>query len=193
MTNKKANSLLAFINLWYRKLTIENRLFHWPAASPRGEQAGRKLLAKAIFLIYEKIFKINDSPQKIALGLGVGVFLGVLPGTGPIAAVIFASILRINKASALLGSLLVNTWINIVTFVFAIQIGSVIIGANWQQIYNESLVIFSNFKYSSLLKLPILKLILPILIGYLIIAFFIGFFAYISAYLILSYNKNRLH
>ncbi len=144
-----------------------------------------------IQLTYSKIFKINDSPQKIALGLGIGIFLGILPGTGPIAAVISASVLRINKASALLGSLLVNTWINIVTFVFAIKIGSAIIGVNWRQIYNKSLEIFSNFRYSSLLKLPVLKLILPTLIGYLIIAFFMGFLAYISAFLILNCNKNR--
>lgn len=140
--------------------------------------------------IYGKIFKINDSPQKIALGLGAGVFLGILPGTGPIAAVFFASILRINTASALLGCLLVNTWINIVTFVFAIKIGSAIMGANWQQIYNESLAIFSNFRLSSLLKLPILKLILPTLLGYIIIAFFMGLLVYILAFLILNYNKK---
>ncbi len=138
-----------------------------------------------------KFLEIDDSPQKIALGLGVGVFLGILPGTGPIAAVILASILRINKASALLGSLLVNTWINIVTFVFAIKIGSVIIGINWRQIYNESLVVFSNFRYNNLLKLPVLKLILPTLIGYFIIAFFMGFFAYVSAFLMLNFNKKR--
>ncbi len=142
-------------------------------------------------LIYLKIFKIDDTPQKIALGLGVGVFLGILPGTGPIAAVISASVLRINKASALLGSLLVNTWINIVTFVFAIKIGSAIIGTNWQEIYNESLVVFSDFNLSSFSKLPILKLLLPIVIGYIIIAFVIGFFAYIISLGILNYCKKN--
>lgn len=147
-------------------------------------------LLAVISLIYEKIFKINDTPQKIALGLGVGVLLGVFPGTGPVAAVISASILRINKASALLGSLLVNTWINIATFVFAIKIGSVIIGADRQQIYNESLAAFSNFRFSSLLKLPDLKLILPILIGYVIIGCFMGFLAYIFTFLILHYYKK---
>lgn len=138
----------------------------------------------------KRVFRINDSPQKIALGLGVGVFLGVLPGTGPIAAVISASILRINKASALIGSLMVNTWINIVTFVFAIKIGSAIIGANWQQIYNESLPVLNDFRYSSLFKLPVLKLILPILMGYFIIAFFMAVFAYILTLIILNYNKK---
>lgn len=143
-----------------------------------------------IHSIYLKIFKIDDTPQKIALGLGVGVFLGVLPGTGPIAAVISASILRINKASALLGSLLVNTWINMVTFIFAIKIGSAIINSNWQQIYNESLIAFSNFKLSNFFKLPFLKLIVPILIGYIIIAFVMGFFAYILALGILNHRKK---
>ena len=82
-------------------------------------------------LFYERLFKINDSPQKIALGLGLGVFAGILPGTGPLAALFLAFIFRANRASALLGSLATNTWISFVTFVLAIKIGSAILEVSW--------------------------------------------------------------
>ena len=67
-------------------------------------------------LILAKLFNINDTPHKIALGLGLGVFAGILPGTGPIAAIFLALAFRANRASALLGSLLTNTWLSLVTF-----------------------------------------------------------------------------
>lgn len=140
-------------------------------------------------LIYIKLFRINDSPQRIALGFGVGVFLGFLPGTGPIAALCTAFIFRINRASSLLGSLLVNTWTSIITFLFAIKIGSVIMGENWQQIYNQTLIIFNNFHLNSLFKLSFTKIILPILVGYFVIATCAGIIAYMLILLILMRLK----
>lgn len=40
--------------------------------------------------IYLKLFQINDTPQRIALGVGLGVFTGIIPGAGPIAALFLA-------------------------------------------------------------------------------------------------------
>ncbi|MBI5144700.1 MAG: DUF2062 domain-containing protein, partial [Candidatus Omnitrophica bacterium] len=85
-------------------------------------------------LIYVKLFKIHDAPQKIALGFGLGVFLGIFPGTGPIAALFLAWRLKINRASALLGSLLTNTWLSIVIFLLSIKFGLSITQFKWQKI-----------------------------------------------------------
>ena len=39
---------------------------------------------KAFFhVLYEKLVKIDDTPQRVALGFGVGIFIGNLPGVGP--------------------------------------------------------------------------------------------------------------
>ena len=72
--------------------------------------------------LYLKLFRINDTPLKIALGFGLGVFLGVMPGVGPVVALLLAFIFRINRASALLGSLLFNTWSGIISLLLAIEI-----------------------------------------------------------------------
>jgi len=140
---------------------------------------------------YNKIFLLNDSPQKIALGLGTGVFLGVLPAAGPIASITIASLLRLNKASALLGCLMVNTWINFVTFIFAVKIGAALTKTNWQELYNNSIALFKNFHFFSFFKLSIIKLVFPIVIGYCIIGLCLGILAYIATLAILSAKHKK--
>jgi uncharacterized protein (DUF2062 family) len=80
-----------------------------------------KRLAKVVYL---KLFRINDSPLKIALGFGLGVFIGVMPGVGPVIALLLAFLFRVNRASALLGSILFNTWVGLIALLLAIKIGS---------------------------------------------------------------------
>ena len=70
---------------------------------------------KLLQFLFDKLFKINDTPQKIALGFGLGVFAGIFPGTGPVAAILLAYVFRANRASALFGSLFTNTWLNSVS------------------------------------------------------------------------------
>lgn len=142
--------------------------------------------------IYIKLFRINDSPHKIALGFGIGVFLGVFPGTGPIASLCAALLLRLNRASSLLGSLLVNTWTNIITFLLAVKIGSVIMGQNWQEVYNQTGAILKNFSLSNLFKLSFIDIILPVLIGYFIIGICAGVISYIIILIILRMKKTLL-
>ncbi|MBU1727661.1 MAG: DUF2062 domain-containing protein, partial [Candidatus Omnitrophica bacterium] len=105
--------------------------------------------------LYLKLFRINDSPQKIALGLGLGVFLGILPGTGPIASLSLAFVFRINRASALLGSLLTNTWLSFVTFILAIKIGSFMLKLNWQETYSQYSEFLKSFHWADLFKLSV--------------------------------------
>ncbi len=138
-------------------------------------------------LAYIKIFRINDTPQKIALGVGVGVFLGILPGTGPIAAVFMAFILRLNRAAALLGSLLTNTWLSVLTFFLSIKIGSSIIGLDWQEVNRNWAQFFKDFKFMTLFKVATLKIILPVVAGYFVISLCLGIIAYLVTLAILIF------
>lgn len=148
-------------------------------------------ITKSWNLIYRKLFKINDTPQKIALGFGLGVFSGIFPGTGPVAALFLAFILRANRASALCGSLLTNTWLSFVTFIFAIKIGSAILDISWVRIKEEWLCFLQKFHWINLLQAPVLKAILPVLLGYFIIAFCLGLLAYLVTLLIITRIKHE--
>lgn len=141
-------------------------------------------------LIYVKLFRINDTPQKISLGLGLGVFLGIIPGTGPIASLFLALIFRVNRAAAVLGSLLTNTWLSIVTFILAIKLGATITKVNWQGVQNDWHLFLRDFSWASLFKLSVLKLIFPVIAGYFVIALFLGLVTYLIALIIITRTKK---
>lgn len=129
--------------------------------------------------LYLKLFKINDTPQKIALGLGLGVFAGIFPGTGPAASLFLAFIFRVNRASALIGSLLTNTWLSVVTFLLAIKLGAVMFGIQWQDIQNNGTSLIKHFNWINLFKLSTLKVFLPVMVGFVLISFCFGLLVYL--------------
>jgi len=143
--------------------------------------------------LYLKLFRINDSPQKVSLGFGLGVFTGILPGTGPLAALILATLLRVNKAAALLGSILTNTWLSLITIVLSIKIGAGIMGLEWRQAYNTWQQLIKNFHWKDLLNISILQLMIPVLTGYLILSFCLATVVYSGTLIILSFLKRRRH
>jgi uncharacterized protein (DUF2062 family) len=144
---------------------------------------------RAITILYIKLVRTNDTPQKTALGFGLGVFSGILPGTGPIAAVFLASLIRVNRASALLGSLVTNTWLSFATFLISVKIGSSLTGAAWQDVKEKWIFLLKNFTFAGLFKVSVLKIILPVILGYLVVAFCCGLLSYLILSLIFSLRK----
>ena len=136
--------------------------------------------------LYQKLFKINDTPQRIALGLGLGSALGMLPGTGPLAALFLAVVFKVNRASALLGSLATNTWLSLVTFLLALRVGSAIFGVNWETLKNGVKILFSDFHWSYLFKASFFEIIMPLLVGYFLIALVFGLLVYLVSWLVIK-------
>jgi uncharacterized protein (DUF2062 family) len=141
--------------------------------------------------IYLKLFRINDAPQKIALGLGLGVFLGVFPGTGPVAALTLAFLLRVNRASALLGSILTNTWLSIPVFLVALKVGSLITGVDYWHLRDEWNILAKNFNLGGLFSISARKVVLPVLTGYFAVSLTIGVLAYGAALLAVKYIRRE--
>ena len=140
--------------------------------------------------VYLKLFRINDTPQRIALGLGLGVFCGVLPGTGPIAALATAFLFRVNRASALLGSVLTNTWMSIPIFLLSLKTGAGITGVRYEILQRDWSLLVKDFHWSSLFGLGIYKVLLPVLAGYVLISMAIGIIAYAVALITLKLMKK---
>ena len=152
------------------------------------------VFGKIINFVFSKLFKINDSAPKIALGVGLGVFSGLLPGTGPVAALFLAFIFRANRAAALLGSLLTNTWLSLVTFILAIKVGSVILKMDWQAVQQQVQGLLVNFGWAKFFKLSFIKILFPVVVGYLIIGLVLGVFSYFLALIIIKrkFNKDKI-
>src|SRR3989338_6743732 len=106
----------------------------------------------------KNLLLINDSAHQIALGAALGIFLGILPGTGPVAAVFLAHFLKLNRAAALLGSLLVNGWLTLVFLAMASKLGSYLLGLKWLDVWGGLKNLLVNFKFSDLFNITFLKL-----------------------------------
>jgi uncharacterized protein (DUF2062 family) len=140
---------------------------------------------------YESIVLINDTPHRIAGGVALGVFLGVLPGAGPVASLVLAYIFQVNRAAALAGSLLTNSWFSVITFVFAVKIGALLTGSGWQQIFNDCKNLFDHFHWDRIMDgstWPILK---PLLIGYAAIGIIAGAVTYMCSMIVLTEYHRR--
>jgi uncharacterized protein (DUF2062 family) len=147
-------------------------------------------LARFFRFLYLKLFRINDSPQRIALGLGLGVFLGIMPGTGPLAALFLAFLLPVNRAAIILGSLLTNTWLSIVTFFLAVKIGASALNLKWEAVYADWLAFLRHLTWKNLLRAGVWETILPVFLGYIIVAFAAGFMVYLMAAAALKLKKR---
>lgn len=146
-------------------------------------------IARFFKKIYLRLFRINDTPNKVALGFGLGVFLGVFPGSGPVAAFFLAIALRVNKAAALLGSILTNTWLSIPVFFAAVKTGSVVTGISPYDIRNGWSALMSDFSWAKLAGVSFYKIITPIAIGYAVVSFCMALAAYGIILAVLKYSK----
>lgn len=150
--------------------------------------AKKNKFIRFIRLVYLKVFHTHDSPHRVSCGLAIGVFSGILPGTGPIAALFLASFLKVNRASALLGSLLTNTWVSFAVPVVSIKIGALLTGLKWRQLYDS----WSHIHVDDFLKLSILQVLLPVMLGYLIIAGIAGIATYMVTLIVLKWIKPSI-
>lgn len=127
----------------------------------------------------------------IAMGVAVGVFCGVIPGTGPIAALALALLLRVNRAAALLGSLITNTWISIPVFLVSLKAGALITGLHYQDLRNDWGIFLKDFHWKSLFDLGIYKILGPILIGYAAVSLAIAIIAYAATLIIVKRARSN--
>ncbi len=130
---------------------------------------------------WHKFISIDDTPQKKALGLGLGVFLGNFPGVGPVAAWVGAYFLKVNQATAVMGSFLTNTWLTFFTLMISVKLGSFLRGKDWEQIKITWEQLIGNFSWDKLGSKTVLDMIVSIFLGYTVMSFVLGALVYILA------------
>ncbi|KKP79076.1 MAG: hypothetical protein UR78_C0015G0019 [Candidatus Moranbacteria bacterium GW2011_GWF2_35_39] len=173
-------------------LIILNLCFCHPEFTVPRRQAGFRISItihmKKLTTFLKKFFLIDDTPHKVAAGAALGIFLGIIPG-GILTAIVIAWIIRVNRLSAVAGVLATNFWTSILIMPFAAKLGCLIFGVN-----SEDLIKNFNQSYSADLKYffsetIILKLLLPLSVGFIIIAGAIALAFYFLIYFLLKYKK----
>jgi len=141
---------------------------------------------------YLRLVRQNDSPEKIAAGLALGVVLGVLPtfGLGIIMAIFLAGALKVNRTSAVLGTLVMNPWTATFFWAASYLIGSLVLGYN----LSETIGVIKNIKSHSDLWGNILaqRLLLPYIVGNMLVSAGSAAFVYVAGlYSVRIYREAR--
>ena len=137
----------------------------------------------------KSFYLLKDSPQSIAIGFGLGVFLGILPFTGVVAAIALAYLFHLNKTAAILGSVLTNTWASFFVFALAVNFSCDILGLSVHDIQLKFQNLTKNFHFSNLADSSILKIIATVLLGYLIVSALFGFLTYMICLGVIYWKK----
>jgi uncharacterized protein (TIGR03546 family) len=137
---------------------------------------------------YERFISLKGEPKTIAIGMAMGVFIGVTP-TIPFHTaliVVLCLIFRQNIASAILGSWIISNPLTIPFFyVSEYKLGRYLWGSDHFQI------VFTDYSVWNVVSMG-WRVAVPLLTGGIIVAFFFALFAYFITYrLVLTVRKNR--
>jgi uncharacterized protein (DUF2062 family) len=148
---------------------------------------------KKIKEFIKKFFLIDDTPHKVAAGAALGIFLGIVPGEGMLTTLILASIFRFNRLSATAGVLASNMWTTVLILPVAAATGGFIFHTNARDlISNFNMTYHLGFRYF-LSKLILLDLVLPMAIGFILVAGAIAIAFYFLLYFLLKYKKIKFN
>jgi uncharacterized protein len=141
---------------------------------------------------YLKLVRINDSAEKIAGGLALGVVLGILPtfGLGIIIAIFLAAPLKLNRASAVIGTLVMNPWTAPFVWALSYLAGSLLLGYN----LNDTLTVIRSLNSHPGMWRSLMtgRLIMPYIIGNLIVmAAGASFFYVVGLFSVRAYRNAK--
>ena len=139
--------------------------------------------------LIKRFFLIDDSPHKIAGGVAVGVFMGIVPGEGVLSTLFFAYIFRFNRLSATIALLAVNMWTTILVLPLAAITGGFLFRVNSQSLitnFQNTYTLGWDYFFS---RIILFELILPLMIGFIVVALIIALSAYLLIYFLLKYKK----
>ena len=148
------------------------------------------MFRRFLSFLREKLFQINDSPHKISLGFGLGIFAGLFPGTGPLAALFLAFIFRANRAAAIVGSMLTNTWLSFMIFAVSLRFGSFLIGADFPAIHRQAWELLSHFRWNKIFSEATWPILKPLFVGFFASGLILGLLGYLVCLGVIVWQRN---
>jgi uncharacterized protein len=142
---------------------------------------------------FNKFLALNDTPERIALGFAVGVFISFSPllGFHTVLGVFVAVAFGLNRAAVITGLWVNNPWTLLPFYSAATYLGRKLIGFtptafppfNWHEIFRR------DFWIQVLQQWPILK---PLAIGSIILAVFASAISYMLVLYWMRQLKSRI-
>ncbi len=151
-----------------------------------------KIIFSKIKNLFLKFFFIDDTPQKVAGGAALGIFLGIIPGEGITASIILSSVFRLNRLAAIGGVLATNMWTTFFILPSATFVGAFLFNKNSQELIQDFDQNYDLIGYKFLLsKAVFFDLALPLMVGFLLTAGTIALLAYCILLYLLKNHKMR--
>jgi len=155
----------------------------------RGRRNNRKWRERARRwgrLVYLRLVRQHGEPDRVAKGLGLGVFLGIFPtfGVGTVLAVLLATWVKWNRASAALGTFIMNPFFNPFFLSLSVIVGNLLVPPQ----FRIAVETFRNGKlWSGFLRAA------PVyLLGNLLVSTFFALLAYALGFAALvEYRRKR--
>ena len=138
----------------------------------------------------KKFFLINDTPHKVAAGAALGIFLGIVPGEGFLATLLFSSVFGLNRLAALVGVGAVNMWTTFLVFPPAAYVGALLFGVKYEDLracFDSTMQLGAKFFFS---KTIFFDLTLPLIVGFVVVAGAVAVLAYFGLFYLLCRRKK---
>ena len=102
-----------------------------------------------------------------------------------------AHFLHVNRRAAFVGGLITNTWISVLTFVFAAKIGAKVTGQKWQEIYRQCKELLTHFSWREFFDAANLEILKPLFVGYAILGFVMAVVTYFTVRVYLTNQRQK--
>ncbi len=148
-----------------------------------------KVTIHKIKKFFASFFTLEDSAHNIAAGAALGIFFGIMPVEGITTTLVFVTLLKFNKPSALIGMFATNSWTTFFLLPLAALTGGLLFNQSIASLYAQfgrTYQVGLRFFFS---KAVLLDLALPLIVGYLIVSLAIAMLFYLFIYVFLKYFK----
>lgn len=130
--------------------------------------------------------RMRASPEWVARSFAIGILIGLLPGTGLVAALAVAVVCRLHKPAIALGALVNNPWTTPFLYIASYHVGKRLTGVEAQIVWHG----WSSWRHPAWWT-EVLRMVWPTLVGTLIVGIVLGLTGYGVVYGLLRWRRRR--
>ena len=128
-------------------------------------------------MLWKRWRRWRADPERIARGVAIGLFIGMMPGTGLVAALAVAVVCRLHKPSVAAGALLNNPWTSPFFYYVSYRLGQRLTGIEAHVTWEG----WHGWQHAAWWR-ELLPAIWPTLIGLVVIGAIAAAVAYVLVY-----------